>query len=733
MIDRATVDQILDTADIVDVVSDFVSLRRRGANWVGLCPFHNDRNPSFYVSRSKGICKCFSCGKGGSPVNFIMEHEQLSYYEALKYLANKYHIEIHERELTDDERSQQTEREAMLMLNEWVCQFFEAQLHTQSGEEIGGAYLAERGFSEATIKKFRLGYSPEDRTALYTAAVRQGFNRELLFKLGLCKDDGHGGGYDFFRGRVMFPIFNVAGKVIAFGGRTLKNDPAKYFNSPDSLVYSKRESTMYGLFQAKREIAKQNKCYIVEGYADVISMHQAGFENVIASSGTALTEGHIHLIHRFTQNVTEMFDGDDAGVHAALRGVDMLLAQGLNIKVLLLPPEDDPDSFARKHNTTEIEQYIEQNEEDFIRFKTHVLLNGAENDPIKRAAAIGEVVKSIAVIPDAITRSVYAKECSGRFGIEEETLLREIQKHLDKNREERYKQRERERRRKEAGLPAVDPQNEQQPESQPEPQQPEPQQPVAPVNGEPVTAAFSSRRLRQERNVVYYIVKFGMCYLCETEYDDGVKRPTTVVEFVYNEMEGRGLAFSAPTHEKIFRKAIDALAAYYADLETFKADAQDQADKQCEAELEKIDTLGHSPDSLQKAEADVRARLDVAVMKKIADFSTNYLEKRLCSDPDDDVRTTALEMVGERYQLSKIHSQYGSVVGERDRLTTLLPEALDNWVNAIYEEQIKQVQKQLKQVADPDQQQRLLQELQDLFAQRSQIAKLIGERVVNPN
>ncbi|MBQ2490981.1 MAG: DNA primase, partial [Muribaculaceae bacterium] len=349
MIDRATVERIIDAADIVDVVSDFVSLKKRGQNYLGLCPFHNDRRPSFNVSRTKGIYKCFACGAGGGVVNFVMEHEQMTYVEALRYLAKKYHIEIEERELTDAERMAENERESMLVVNEFALQFFEDQLtNTREGQEIGMSYFKERGFTQESIKKFHLGYSPEGRSALYDAAIKKGYNREVLFSVGLCIDDNKGGGYDRFRGRVMFPVFNIAGKVIAFGGRTLHDDKAKYVNSPESLIYTKGNE-IYGLFQAKRAISKEEKCFIVEGYADVISLHQSGFENVIASSGTALTDGQIQKIHRFTQNVTELFDGDDAGVHAAMRGVDLLLRQGMNIKILLLPEGEDPDSFARSH------------------------------------------------------------------------------------------------------------------------------------------------------------------------------------------------------------------------------------------------------------------------------------------------------------------------------------------------------------------------------------------------
>lgn len=337
MIDKATVDQIIAAADIVDVVSDFVSLHRRGANFVGLCPFHDEKTPSFYVSRAKGICHCFGCGKGGSPVNFIMEHEQMTYYEALKYLANKYHIEIHERELTDNEKAEQSERESMFIINEFAGQFFEDQLHnTTNGKEIGLPYFYERGFSDETIKSFHLGYSPEGFSALYDASTAKGYNKKFLFDVGLCIEDKHNGGYDRFRGRVMFPVFNVAGKVIAFGGRTLKKDPAKYINSPESVIY-KKKNELYGLYQAKGAIVKDGKCFLVEGYTDVISMHQAGIKNVVASSGTSLTDGQIRMIHRFTENVTILYDGDSAGIHASLRGIDMLLAEGLNIKVLLLP------------------------------------------------------------------------------------------------------------------------------------------------------------------------------------------------------------------------------------------------------------------------------------------------------------------------------------------------------------------------------------------------------------
>ena len=351
MIDKETVDKILDAADIVDVVSDFVHLRRRGSNYVGLCPFHNEKTPSFSVSRSKGICKCFSCGKGGSPVNFIMEHEQMSYYEALKYLAKKYNIEVKERELTDEEKQAQSERENMLLVNDFALKNFEDNLfNTDEGRSVGLSYFYEREFTDSTIKKFHLGYSMEGRSELYNAIKKNGYNPTYAIESGLCIKGEHGV-YDRFKGRVMFPVLNIAGKVIAFGGRTLKKDPAKYVNSPESIIY-KKKNELYGLYQAKQAIVKKDKCFLVEGYTDVLSMHQAGIENVVASSGTSLTEGQIRLIHRFTDNITVLYDGDSAGIKASLRGIDLLLAEGLNVKVLLLPDGDDPDSFAKKHNAS---------------------------------------------------------------------------------------------------------------------------------------------------------------------------------------------------------------------------------------------------------------------------------------------------------------------------------------------------------------------------------------------
>ena len=438
MIDQATIDRIMDAAQIVDVVSEFVTLRRRGVNYVGLCPFHNEKTPSFSVSPSKGVCKCFSCGKGGNVVHFIMEHEQLNYYEALKWLAKKYGIEVKERELSDEEKQVQSVRESLFVINDFANNYFQNILHNHpDGQAIGMSYFRQRGFRDDIIKKFQLGFSTENRDALAREAKLKGFNTEYLVKTGLCYTRDDGQLRDRFWGRVMFPVHTLSGKVVAFGGRVLRTDGkvAKYVNSPESEIYHKSRE-LYGMFFAKQAIVKQDKCFLVEGYTDVISMHQAGVENVVASSGTSLTSGQIRMIHRFTNNITVLYDGDMAGIKASIRGIDMLLEEGMNIKVMLLPDGDDPDSFARKHNATEFQEYIAAHEVDFIRFKTNLLMADAGNDPYKRAALITDIVKSISVIPEAIVRSEYIKECSQMLHVEERILVSEVAK-LKKERRRR--------------------------------------------------------------------------------------------------------------------------------------------------------------------------------------------------------------------------------------------------------------------------------------------------------
>lgn len=448
MIDRLTISRIMDAADIVDVVSDFVSLKKAGANYKGLCPFHNDRTPSFMVSRARGYCKCFSCGKGGNAVGFIMEHEQLSYPEALKYLARKYGIEVKEREMTPEERQAQTEREGMFIVNEWVADFFADQLHNSvDGTSIGMPYFRDRGFRDDIIQKFKLGYDSSDRRALAKKAIASGYKGEYLEKTGTCYKNERNELIDRFAGRVIFPWFSQSGRIIAFGGRVLdsrtKGVNQKYVNSPETELY-KKDSELYGLFQAKKAIAKENRVYMVEGYTDVISMHQCGIENVVANSGTALSMKQVGILHRLTPNITLLYDGDEAGIHAAMRGTDMLLSHGMNIKVLFLPDGDDPDSFARKHSAEEFRNYVEAKQTDFIDFKCSIMLKGV-TDPIKRAEAIDSVLKSVSLIKDPIKRSMYVTLCVPKLGVHEDVIIRRVNKFIHDEIEEKRKREEREK------------------------------------------------------------------------------------------------------------------------------------------------------------------------------------------------------------------------------------------------------------------------------------------------
>ena len=430
MIDEATKQRILDAAKIEEVVGDFVTLRRRGVNLIGLCPFHNEKTPSFTVSPSKNICKCFGCGKGGTPVNFIMQHEHLSYPDALRYLAKKYNIEIVEKELTAEEMQARTKRESMMALNEFAGRYFVDQLwRTEEGQSVGLSYFRERGFSDAILQKFQLGYSQNQYHAFSDEAIKSGFSATVLSDVGLATRSDRGGMVDRFRGRVMFPVHSLSGRIVAFGGRVLvqTEKSAKYVNSPESEIYHK-SNELYGIYFAKESMVQNDAVYLVEGYTDVLSMHEAGIQNVVASSGTSLTQGQIRMIHRFTSNITVLYDGDAAGIKASIRGIDLLLEEGMNVKVVLLPDGDDPDSFAKKHNANELIEYIKEHQVDFIQFKSGLLLADAGNDPIKKSQLINDIVQSIAVIPDAITRSLYIQECAIRFSVRESLLGEAVQK-----------------------------------------------------------------------------------------------------------------------------------------------------------------------------------------------------------------------------------------------------------------------------------------------------------------
>ena len=564
MIDRATVDKILDAARIVDVVGDFVTLRKSGVNYKGLCPFHDDRNPSFMVSPAKNICHCFVCGKGGTPAGFLMEHEQMTYPEALRWLARKYNIEIVEKELTDEERAAQSERESMFIVNEWAKDWFhDSLLNSDEGKAIGLQYFRSRGIRDDIIHKFNLGYALAKRDSLCSTAIEKGYKKEFLIKTGLCIENERGL-YDRYSGRVIFPWFNVSGKIVAFGGRLLdsrtKGVAQKYVNSPDSDIYHK-ERELYGIYQAKKAIVKEDRVFMVEGYTDVIAMHQAGIENVVANSGTALSVFQIHMLRRFTQNITLLYDGDEAGIHAAMRGTDMLLAEGMNIKVLLLPDGDDPDSFARKHSTEELKKYIDENQTDFITFKTRLTVQNID-DPVKRSEGIGGIVQSISVIPDQILRSTYISDLSRRTGIKEQTLIAELNKKVRKNWEDREKERERDAQRQQGnGIPqptasstsAVSP--DEPPVFIPDEGFAEPVKPVS--NVAPAVTSHTQASSQVELLLLREIVRHGEEIIFDdVETDDGGHTSISVAQYIDLDLSQDGLQLSQPLYQQMLSEAV---------------------------------------------------------------------------------------------------------------------------------------------------------------------------------
>ena len=530
----------MDAANIVDVVSEFVTLRKAGVNYKGLCPFHDEKTPSFVVSPSKGYCHCFSCGKGGNAVGFIMEHEQMTYPEALRWLAKKYNIEIHERELTDEEKREESERESLFILNDWALRYFQENLkETDCGRAIGLAYFRSRGFRDDTIARFQLGYALPERDALAKTALAKGFKEKFLIDTGLCYRREDGTLQDRYHGRVIFPVHTVTGRVVAFGGRILENNKklAKYVNSPESLIYHK-SNELYGIFQAKHAIAKQDRCYLVEGYIDVTSMHQSGVENVVASSGTSLTTGQIRLIRRFTNNITVLYDGDSAGIHASIRGIDMLLAEGMNVKVLLLPDGDDPDSFARKHTAEEFRNYIESHQTDFIEFKTNLLLRGV-TDPVKRSEAISSIVRSVSVIQDPIMRATYISECAHRLGMPEATLVSTANKFIRGDMEEKRKEQQREEAKADG-----------------------PQQPLKPLPlvGEAPTVEYMLMQL---------VVRHGQETLYkDVETEDGGKVDLSVSQYISYDLGEDDLKFSNELYNRMLAEAVE-----HNDDEGFNAEA----------------------------------------------------------------------------------------------------------------------------------------------------------------
>ena len=542
MIPKETIDRIFEAAKVEDVVGSYVSLKKRGANLLGLCPFHHEKTGSFTVSPSKGIYKCFGCGKAGNAVRFIMEIEQCSYIEAIKHLAQRYHITIEERELTQEEKQRQDDRESMFVVNDFANKWFQSQLFdTQEGSAVGMAYLRQRGIREDIIRKFQLGYSPE-RAKLWEEAKKAGYqdtylvnNPDTQIGTGVCLKDEQGRLFDRFRGRVIFPFFSVSGKVTGFAGRLIKqSDKAgKYVNSPTSILYEKKHE-LYGFYQAKQAIKREDCCYLVEGQLDVIQLVQSGIENVVASGGTSLTYPQIRLIHRFTENATILYDGDNAGIKAALRGIDMMLEEGINVKVVLLPEGEDPDSFARKHNATEVLDYIQQHQTDFIRLKTQLLSADAGNDPVKRADMITQIVQSIAIIPDIIKRQIYTKECSVSLGIQEDVLTRKVVELRKKYLEEQ---------RKKKSAPEKNTESENTPVADPTPI----------VEPQPPTANISIKE-QNIQNLMQLIVRYGEVPIYQSE--DQIVRAG---EYIINELQRDNVELNNPLYQLI----MDEYMAHY--------------------------------------------------------------------------------------------------------------------------------------------------------------------------
>lgn len=669
MIDQATIDRIISAANIVDVVSEFVTLRKRGVNYVGLCPFHADKSPSFYVSPAKNICKCFACGEGGTAVHFIMKHEQIGYLDALRYLAKKYGIEIQERELTEREKQFRDDRESMFIVNQWAQQYFTQNLFENlDGRLVGLRYFIERGLREETIRKFQLGYALDQRDALAKAAQLAGYQRKYLEKTGLVIADEDGKRtYDRFRGRVIFPVHSLSGKVVAFGGRILKKaeKTAKYVNSPESEIYHKSDE-LYGLFQAKQTIVRKDHCFLVEGYMDVIGMHQAGIENVVASSGTALTRGQIRLIRRFTNNITILYDGDAAGIKAAIRGIDMFLEEEMNVKVVLLPDGEDPDSFARSRSASEFGEFIAGHETDFIRFKTQLLLKEVGDDPVKRAELISDMVRTIALIPNNISRAVYIRECAAMMAIDEQVLINEVNKiRLGK-------------------VTAASPQT---------------------PSVTPVATGDGTKREEEGPEANAEANPAG---------DSTATTKAPVAPSPYRPFEIALLRYVVRYGERVL-------------FDYFDEERQEQVTMRVAAyirfDLERDDLTFYTPQFKQM--------LDEAADR--CDEPGFVAQRYFLAHPDPLISQAAASLISEKYQLSKYHSKYRELEQEEDKLDLLVPRDIYAFKEAYIIHQIKELQSKIKtaQAAeDMEGVMTLMARIAKLNEIKSVLCKELGERIV---
>ena len=636
-IDKQTIEKIKDAANIVDVVSEFVTLRKSGSNYKGLCPFHNEKTPSFIVSPARGTCHCFGCGRGGNPIGFIMEHEQVTYPEALRWLAKKYHIEIRERELSDEERKEQSLRESMFIVNEWAATYFEDILHNHvDGVAIGMQYFRSRGFRDDIIRKFRLGFDLPDRQALAHAALQKGYQAQFLLSTGICYQNDHNELIDRYANRVIFPWVGVSGKIVGFGGRVLdartKGVNQKYVNSPDSEIYHK-DHELYGIYQAKRAIAKEDNVYMVEGYTDVISMHQCGIENVVANSGTALSVHQIQMLHRFTNNITLLYDGDAAGIHAALRGTDMLLLEGMNLKVLLLPNNEDPDSFARQHTADEFKTYIKAHATDFIRFKTALLLDN-ETDPLKRSEAINSIVMSISMVQNPILRDTYLHDCAQRIGMNEMTLINQMNALI--------------RERKASGsmrvaTPATSAEQQQQ----------------TPVES---PAQSSSNRVQTisevEKFILQLIIKYGNRVIFPNVDDgNGNVISLTIAEFIHYNLGCDNLSFSSELLNQILQEAVEKGTDRTFQTEPYFVHHNDIQVSNLAIEMAEEKFKLSESQQVKDDEESLRNR----VTHLMLDFRRDYVEKHLVA-----IKAQIAQAHGDRQMA--LMAEYQKLIAQRNKL-----------------------------------------------------------------
>ena len=737
-IDRVTVDKILDATNIVDVVSDFVSLKKRGSSYLGLCPFHNERTPSFSVSPSRGIFKCFSCGKAGTAVSFLMDLESMNYTEALKWLARKYNIEIKERELTSEEKEADAARERMFAVNEFALRYFEETLaDTEDGRAIGLSYFRERGISDAMIKRFHLGYAQDRPDDLYKKAIAAGFTERHLVETGLAIKTERGTLYDRFKGRVIYPVHSLSGRVVAFGGRTLRKEKtvAKYVNSPESLIYSKSRE-LYGMYQARTAIAKKKDCILVEGYMDVISMHQAGVENVVASSGTSLTDGQIRMIKRFADSVTLIYDSDAAGIKASLRGINMLIAAGLSLRVVLLPEGDDPDSFAQNHSSGEVEAYIEEHRQDLIGFKVDVLMKDAGSDPRARSEAINDILQTIAIIPDVVEQSLYLDECARKVGVDVSALSAQLKRFVAKNAETAYNRRQADKARESIsdiagsassqrssadGIPPVEPPVDMAGEKE--------------LKSPPVQSAQSVHVSRAvylaEEEVIRYVLRRGLLYMCDVLRHDDDKElvPMSVVDYVEYEFRFDNITFSHEPFAEIWRQTLwlrdNAWPAEWAARERELLERRATA---LALGQEDIRARGVDMDTIDKLEKALVERLDKEFNAGVDEFASSFVRRHLLRSDNRELTDLVARLTSDSVVLSRMYPK----VDPRADACRKLPLAVNTLKSVLLKEELQCITAELGKPHGEDEIMELMIRYRKLKEISMEFDKFTGEIVIMP-